>query len=126
MGKVVSHLYILGTILFTVYGQLIIKWRIMKYGQLPDAFYSKLFFLFSLFLDPFVFSAFVSAFIASICWMAAMTQLELSYAYPFMALNFIFVFGLSLWFFQESFSSNKLIGILLIILGVLIIARSSN
>ncbi len=31
-----NYLYIFGTIFFTVYGQLILKWRIGIYGTLPD------------------------------------------------------------------------------------------
>ena len=39
-----GYLYIMGTVMFTVYGQLILKWRIERYGSLPDPFGGKLFF----------------------------------------------------------------------------------
>ncbi|MCK9482632.1 MAG: hypothetical protein M0R38_12900, partial [Bacteroidia bacterium] len=77
-----GYFYIAGTVLFTVYGQLILKWRIAKYGALPEAFNEKLFFLFKLLFDPYIFSGLFAAFIASFFWMAAMTKLELSHAYP--------------------------------------------
>lgn len=97
-----AHLYIFGTIFFTVYGQLVIKWRIPNYGHLPEATLEKLIFLLKLFLDPFILSGFVSAFVASLCWMAAMTKFELSYAYPFMGLTFVVVFISSVFFvFRE-------------------------
>jgi len=48
-----GYFYILGTIVCTVYGQLILKWRIGKYGELPDAFLDKVVFLFKL-LPPFI------------------------------------------------------------------------
>lgn len=46
--------------------------------------------------DPFVFSGFVSAFIASIFWLIAMTKFELTLAYPFMSLapSIVFVLGI--------------------------------
>ncbi|WP_151948892.1 hypothetical protein [Aliarcobacter butzleri] len=47
-----GYLYILGTILFTVYGQLVLKWRIVKYGAMPEDFIEKLVFLFKLLFDP--------------------------------------------------------------------------
>jgi undecaprenyl phosphate-alpha-L-ara4N flippase subunit ArnF len=37
--------------------------------------------------NPFIFSGFVSAFIASICWTMAMTKFEITYAYPFICLS---------------------------------------
>lgn len=118
-----GHLYIFGTIFFTVYGQLIIKWRIGAYGALPEAGGEKLIFLLKLFLDPFIFSGFASAFLASMCWMAAMTKFELSYAYPFMGFTFVLVFLFSLAFMSETFSLYKLIGLSLIVLGIFISAR---
>jgi hypothetical protein len=34
-----GYFYIFGTVICTVYGQLVIKWRIAKYGELPDDFF---------------------------------------------------------------------------------------
>lgn len=118
-----AHLYIFGTILFTVYGQLVIKWRIPFHGHLPDASSEKLVFLLKLFLDPFILSGFISAFVASLCWMAAMTKFELSYAYPFMGLTFVVVFISSVFLFSESVTLYKILGLALIVLGIFISSR---
>lgn len=119
----IGYVYIFGTMFFTVYGQLIIKWRIGNYGVLPVEFYDKAIFLLKLFLDPFIFSGFVSAFLASMFWMAAMTKFELSYAYPFMGLTFILVSIFGMLFLNESFSLYKMIGLALIVIGIIITAR---
>ena len=116
--------YIFATIAFTVYGQLILKWRIVKYGSLPEHFSGKISFLFDLLLDPFIFSGFVSAIAASFFWMAAMTKYDLSYAYPFMSLSFVLVFFLSAWFFHEAITLYKAVGLLLIVAGILVSSRS--
>lgn len=115
-----AFLYIIGTVLFTVYGQLIIKWRIPKYGELPTELSDKIFFLLKLFLDPFILSGFVAAFLAALSWMAAMTKFEISFAYPFMSLSFILVFILSIFLFGESFTWGKVIGLVLIIAGIFV------
>jgi multidrug transporter EmrE-like cation transporter len=115
-----SYIYIFGTILFTVYGQLIIKHQVAKYGALPEDMFEKLKFVFNLFLNPFIISGFLSALIASMFWMAAMTKLQLSHAYPFMSLSFVFVFFLSIWLFGEAFTPGKLIGLILIVLGLIV------
>lgn len=119
-----GFLYIFGTIIFTVYGQLILKWRMVKYGPLPEALIDKLYFLLRLFLDLYIISGFVSAFIASVLWMGAMTKFEISYAYPFMSLSFVLVFFISIFLFNESVSLMKIIGLLVIILGVIITSKS--
>lgn len=121
--KFVDYLYLFGTIICTVYGQLVLKWRIKDYGSLPTSLIEKIKFLISLLLDPFIFSGFVAAFIASLCWMAAMTKLEISYAYPFMGLNFVLVLFFSIYLFGETMSYWKIIGCGLIVLGVCLIGR---
>jgi len=119
-----GYIFIAGTILFTVYGQLIMKWRIEKYGTLPADFVDKFLFLIKLLLDPFILSGFLSAFIASIFWMAAMTKFDISYAYPFMSLSFILVFALSVIVFHEPFTMHKLVGLSFIAVGIYITSRS--
>lgn len=121
-----GYFYIAGTVLLTVYGQIILKWRISKYGALPENLNDKLIFLIKLFFDPFIFSGFISAFIASLFWMAAMTKLELSIAYPFMSSAFILVFLFSVFLFQESINSYKIIGLILITSGLLVTSQSTN
>ncbi len=118
-----GYVYIFGTIFFTVYGQIILKWRISDYGSLPLEFGEKLLFLLKLFLDPFILSSFISAFIASLFWMAAMTKFELSYAYPFMSLSYAFVFLVSVFLFHEPVTFNKVTGLVVIALGVILISR---
>ena len=88
------------TVLFTVYGQLIIKWQVNLAGVLPASLSGKAIFLFHLFLNPWIISSLLSAFFAALCWMSAMSKLELSYAYPFMSLSFVLVFILSIIFFH--------------------------
>jgi len=121
--KLMAHLYIFGTILFTVYGQLIIKWRIPFHGALPGELTEKIVFLLKLFFDPFILSGFVAAFLASLCWMAAMTAFDLSYAYPFMGLNFVLVFLASAILLSEQVTLYKVAGLILIVLGILISSR---
>jgi uncharacterized membrane protein len=121
--RVLDYGYILATIVITVYGQLILKWRIGKFGPFPAEALEKLRFLTSLLLDPVIFSGFLAAFLASIAWMAAMTKFELSHAYPFMSLNFVLVLLLSSWLLNEPLSIQRVLGVALIIIGTTVAAR---
>jgi uncharacterized membrane protein len=77
-----------------------------------------------LLVDPFIFSGFASAFIASLFWMAALSKFELSFAYPFMSLSFVLVFILSVFLFNDSVTLYKVVGLVLIVLGIVISSRS--
>lgn len=122
-ARYVDYFYIAATIAFTVYGQLILKWRIARYGLLPDDTIGKFKFLISLLIDPTIFSGFAAAFLASLAWMAAMTKFELSHAYPFMSLNFVVVLLLSGWILGEPVTLRKAFGVGLIVLGMVVAAR---
>ena len=119
------YYYIFGTVFFTVYGQIIFKWSIPRHGELPDAFPEKITFLFNLLLDPFVLSGFVSAFIAAFFWMAVMTKADVSFAYPFMSIAFVLVFLLAVILFDEPFTIQKIIGLALIVLGIIVTSQSA-
>jgi drug/metabolite transporter (DMT)-like permease len=117
-----KHLYILGTILFTVYGQVAIKWRMNHFGVIPAPIDSKIVFLFNCLLDPLILSGFVAAFIAALFWMAAVSVFPLSYAYPFMGLNFIIVMIISALLFRERITMTTLIGTCLIVVGLVVLS----
>lgn len=123
MSRPLDYLYIVATIGFTVYGQLVLKWRIAKFGPLPADFLEKLKFLISLLFDPAIFSGFAAAFLASLAWMAAMTKFDLSHAYPFMSLNFVVVLLLSGWLLSEPLTFQRVLGVGLIVLGTVVAAR---
>ena len=115
--------YIVGTVLFTVYGQIVLKWRVGKVGALPAVFSHKIFVLLGVIWDPWVLSGLVAGFFAFLCWMAAMTKFELSYAYPFMSLSFLLVLVLSAILFQEPLTVSKVVGVGLIVAGIIIGSR---
>ncbi|WP_296620046.1 EamA family transporter [Marivirga sp.] len=118
-----NYIYIYGTIFFTIYGQIILKWRLNKLGSLPNSFTGKMYFLLDALMDLYIFSGFLSAFIASLFWMAAMTKFEITVAYPFMSLSPALVFFIGIFLLGETFTWGKLIGLLLIILGTLVTVK---
>ncbi|WP_339661483.1 EamA family transporter [Croceibacter atlanticus] len=113
--------YIIGTIVFTVFGQVIIKWRIdrLKF-VLPDDLLGKISIFVKILFDPLIILGFVSAFIASIFWIGAMTKFEITKAYPFMSISPGLVFIVGILFLNETFTWGKVVGLLLIILGTIV------
>ncbi len=92
-------------------------------GQLPAELTDKLIFLIKAIFDPYIFSSFFAAFIASLTWMAALTKFDLSFAYPFMSLAFIVVLVASYYLLHEPVNTAKLIGMLLIVIGLVIASK---
>lgn len=119
-----GHFFIFLTLAFTVYGQLVLKWQMGSAGSLPQGHLDKLGFLLQQFTNPWIFSGFVAAFVASLAWMAAMTRFDLNYAYPFMSLAFVIVMILGVLFLGETLSARKIIGTLMVVAGLVVIARA--
>lgn len=121
-----GYFYIFGTVFFTVYGQIILKWRIVKYGALPEAFSQKIVFLTKLLFDPWIFSGFIAAFIASFFWMAAMTKFDVSHVYPIIVGGLAILTSIfAIIFLKEPFSILKMAGLLFVVLGVFLLSRVS-
>lgn len=110
------------TILLTTYGQLVIKWQVML-ARAPHPILDGLPPLVQLLFRPWIISALLAAFLASLCWMLAMSRLELSRAYPFMALNFLLVGLLAVPLFGEAMSRPKIVGLLFVVAGLVISSR---
>ena len=115
-----GYVWVLATVLLTVYGQLVFKWKIDEAGPIPPGGGARVGYVASLLLNPWVISVFVAALLASLTWGAALTRFELSFAYPFMALSFVLVLLLSVAFFAEALTVAKLVGVLLIVAGIAI------
>ena len=118
--RLLDYGYIAATIALTVYGQLVLKWRIQDFGAMPPDFPGKMRFLLLLLLDPAILSGFVAAFLAALAWMAAMTRFELGHAYSLMSLTFVLVLLLSAWLLNEPLTGAKIAGVLLIVAGTIV------
>ncbi|VTU17382.1 Undecaprenyl phosphate-aminoarabinose flippase subunit ArnF [Variovorax sp. PBL-H6] len=123
IARLTDYIYIAATIGFTVYGQLILKWRVGFHGHLPAELADKVRYIFGVLFDPWVVSGLTAAFLASLTWIAAMTKFQLSHAYPFMSLNFVIVLALSAWLLNEPVTLAKVFGVAMIVIGTVAIAR---
>lgn len=119
-----GHSYIALTLLFTVYGQLILKWQMSLVGAMPEGLPDKFIFLLQQLFRPWILSGFAAAFLASLAWMAAMTRLDLNYAYPFMSLAFVIVLAFAIVFLGEPLSAQRVAGTGLVVAGLIVITRS--
>jgi multidrug transporter EmrE-like cation transporter len=126
MQRTSAWILVAATVLLTALGQVLIKWQAGKMGPgTAGAGLSSLMRGLQLLLNPWVLAGLLSAFLASACWMVAMTRLELSEAYPFTALNFVLILLAGHYLFSEPVTWGKAIGTLLIVAGVVVTAYTA-
>jgi len=124
MSRSLDHIYIAGTIVFTVYSQLVMRWQVSLAGALPADLMGKVYFVGHLFLNPWVISSIFATLLAGISWMLAMSRFEISYAYPWISLNFLLMFFFGVVLFDETFSLAKFFGTCLVVAGIAVLAGS--
>ena len=120
-----AYVYIAATVLLTTYGQLIIKREINSVGEVPGGRELMPFLVTDVLFRPLVITGFAAALLASLSWMAALTKLDLSVAYPFMSLNFVLVGLLAVPLFGDTFGLGKVVGLVLICAGLVAIGTTS-
>jgi multidrug transporter EmrE-like cation transporter len=123
MTKVIDHIYIFMTVIFTVYSQLIMRWQVSNAGEPPSDIIGKISYLVGLLTNPYVLSGVASTFLAGISWMLAMTKFDISYAYPFVSLNYILILIAGFFLFNEPINLTKIAGSGLVIIGIIIISK---
>lgn len=108
-------------IIFAAFGQVSWKLGMNQAGQLSAI---NLTTLSTVLLNPYVLLGFVMYALSTIFWLIALSKKELSFVYPFISLTYIIVLVLSSLVLKESMGFSKLVGTLIIIIGLIIIARS--
>ncbi len=62
--------------------------------------------------------------IGALAWIAVLGRLDLSYAYPFLALNFVLITLVSWTVLGETIPWQRWLGVLVICLGIFLVAQS--
>jgi len=107
-------------LLLGVAGQISLKWGVKQEGKLSGF---NLQFLRTL-LNPWVLLGLFAYAVSSLFWLIALSHAQLSFVYPFISLNFAFIAILSWLLFQDSMNLYRILGILLICLGVMFVYKS--
>lgn len=113
-------LIVLTCVIMGVIGQLAMKKGMNMVGMisLKDIFSLR---LFTIIFQRYVFIGIAFYLLASLLWLVALSQEELSFIYPLIAIGYIFTAILSKFFFNENLTLFRFFGILLICGGVYII-----
>ena len=123
MSKIETFFIILAAIAFSATGELFLKHGMNQVGVL--SLQPKLFFntLWRAFNTPYVLVGFIFAFLASILWLAVLSRVPLSWAYPMLSLTYVVIVVTSWLILGEHLSPYRIAGVLVICSGVAIIFR---
>ncbi|ANI17021.1 MULTISPECIES: hypothetical protein [Pseudomonas] len=76
-------------------------------------------------LNPLVLLGLFLYFGSAAVWLLVLSKVQVSFAYPFVALGFVLTALLGRFFFNDTFSAAKVIGTLLIVSGVVVLANGA-
>lgn len=74
-------------------------------------------------MNVFVVSGLTLYALGAVLWLGVLARIDLSLAYPFVALGFIFTMVLSVLFLGEHITAPRLIGTVIIGFGVVVLTR---
>jgi len=112
--EIQGFLFVALTILFTVIGQLLVKLGMR--GMAGESVSLQL--VGRAFTNPQVVGGLACAVVAAVCWMMALSRLNLSLAYPFMGLAIVLVLAMSPLLLGESVPALRWVGVLVVCLGL--------
>lgn len=111
-------------ICLSVVGELLLKHGMNRFGPLDLSPPTLIPTLFRVFTQPPILLGFVFVFGASIFWLAVISRVHLSYAYPLLAFGYVVTALLARVLFNEPISLVRWAGILVICVGVVLVSRS--
>ena len=128
-GRVFTVLMLLlAGIALSVTGELLLKYGMDQYrerhGVLDLAPATLVPTLFRVFTQLPVLLGFVFVFGASIFWLAVLSRVDLSYAYPMLAFGYVVTALLARVLFGEAISPTRWAGIVVICIGVVLVSRT--
>ncbi len=117
-------LYILVSVFFSTVGQLLLKGGMNKFGSVTLSLNGLFPTLWRMAINPGVFFGLTLYLVGTVFWLAALSRVDLSYAYPFASLSYVVMLAASWMMFDEKITLMRVIGTVVICIGVLLIHRS--
>ena len=121
--KVFDIVAIFISILFAVIGQLLLKMGMLRIGKFSFDISTLVHQYIRILLNPFVIAGLVGFFVSMLVWLYVLSRMELSFAYPFVALNYVLILFGSHFLLKEAITPMKVIGVVVIVIGVYLVAR---
>ena len=120
----IAIVYILISVLGGAIGQILLKTGMSQMGPLTLSVNQLFHILWRMTTNPYVVVGLGVYVMGTVFWLSALSRVDLSYAYPFASLSYIVMLVASILIFKENITLLRLVGTLVVGLGVLLISRS--
>jgi drug/metabolite transporter (DMT)-like permease len=116
--------YILVAVLAGAVGQILLKKGMGSMGALTLSLDQLWTILWRIGTNPYVIIGLFIYVCGTVFWLAALSRVDLSYAYPFASLSYIVMLIASWQLFNEDITPIRLVGTIVVGLGVFLISQS--
>jgi multidrug transporter EmrE-like cation transporter len=111
--------------LLVAYSQIILKWRILNIDVTDMQAMPLMLRIFKYLSDPFILSAYLTAFLSSLVWMYVVTKLPLVVAFPvYIGITFVLVIAGGWYFLSETITLVRVASVTLILAGIILGIKS--
>jgi multidrug transporter EmrE-like cation transporter len=119
--SIVSLLLILVSVTLSAVAQVAFKFGVSSgTGQLSRSLLGPL----TALLTPGVLIGLALYLIGTVLWLTALGRVELSQAYPFVGIGFALTTLAGWWLFGDALSAQRVTGIVVVVLGIMLVAKS--
>lgn len=120
----VAFLLALATVTATAVGQAMLKHGMNNIGSISPSVTQMSDSARKIISEPYIVGGLVLIFIVFPLWLEVLARLPLSIAYPMVSMGYIVAIGIGALVFKESITSLRVIGIILIIMGIVALSQS--
>ena len=120
----VTIVYILISVLASAIGQVLLKKGMDSMGPLTLTTNELGSILWRIATDPYVIIGMAIYAGGTVFWLVALSRADLSYAYPYASLSYVVMLAAGWLLFDENITSLRLLGTLVVGVGVFLISRS--
>ncbi len=123
-ARLVAMACVIASILLGAVGQIFLKQGMTALGPLAPSLRRAGAILVAVFRNARLFAGVALYFLSAVFWLYGLSRVELSYAYPLLALNMILVTLGARWILKERVSALRWAGVGLIAVGIALVAAS--
>lgn len=123
--RILDLLAIFVSVALAVVGQLLLKIGMLRVGRFSLNISTIVQQYTRILLNPLVVAGIVGFALSMLVWLYVLSRLELSVAYPFVALNYVLILFASHFLLKETITPLKIMGVAVIVIGVYLISRGA-
>lgn len=114
---------IISSVLLNCVAQILIRKGMLSIGEISINFRQLYLHIGEMLVNVYLWISVICYFLSFIIWMLVLSKVEVSFAYPFLSIGYVVTAFAGYWLLGESLSVMRIVGILVICIGVYLISR---